>query len=165
MLETKERRKVQFVEQPGQKVTSRGPQSSKPGPALANRPITVDDIKKAKLRASYMQSKYGKRAPLSIVNNEMKNDSQTKTSISDRSNLVPKAELQPKFEEQKVAMAPAKIPDKSDSPPKPIADISKLGLVECRSKIPWKAPPGNFSYGTSLFHFDSLYVDYNTCIS
>ncbi|KAK4741588.1 hypothetical protein SAY87_025176 [Trapa incisa] len=142
--QTKVRRKVQFVEQPGQKLASRVPQVSKQGPALANRPITVDDIKKAKLRASYMQNKYGKRALPSLGKEEMKNESELKPSTSDPSNLSPvlKGELQPKLEEQKINVVdPAKIPTKPDSPLEPKLDLSKPRLVECkRSMIPWKAP-------------------------
>lgn len=151
------------MEQPGQKLPSRGPQASKPGLALANRPITVDDIKKAKLRASFMQSKYGKRALPSIGKKEMKNESEMSPSTSDTSNLPPvlKGELQPKVEEQKFGVvAPAKIPDKPDSPLEPKLDLSKPRLVECKSSmIPWKAPPGNsILIGSCIFHFNCLCI-------
>ncbi|PKI42181.1 hypothetical protein CRG98_037420 [Punica granatum] len=153
--EMKERRKVQFVEQPGQKFPSRGPQASKAVPAMASRPITVDDIKKAKLRASFMQSKYWKRAASATGNDELKTENQIKPSISDTSNLPPvpkaeaavqpqiEAEVQPQVEEQKIAAAaPASIPEKPDSPLKPKLDLMKPRLEECgRSKIQWRLPP------------------------
>lgn len=57
---TRERRKVQLVEQPGQKVTGRSSQLARPLPASQERPLSADEIQKAKLRAQFMQSKYGK---------------------------------------------------------------------------------------------------------
>ncbi|KAK4792835.1 hypothetical protein SAY86_023270 [Trapa natans] len=142
--QTKERRKVQLVEQPGQKLPSRAPVASKWGPALANRPITVDDIKKAKLRASFMQRKYEKRALPSVVKEKMKSESELKPSTSNTSNISPvlKGEFQPEVEEQKVpVVVPVRIPDKPDSPLEPKLDLSKPRLVECkRSMIPWNTP-------------------------
>ncbi|XP_054801617.1 homeobox protein LUMINIDEPENDENS [Prosopis cineraria] len=60
LSQTRERRKVQLVEQPGQKTVSRSPQAVRVGPVSLGRPMSADDIQKAKLRALFMQSKYGK---------------------------------------------------------------------------------------------------------
>ncbi|KAJ8543310.1 hypothetical protein K7X08_005833 [Anisodus acutangulus] len=55
---TRERRKVQLMEQPSQRTTGRS--LGRPAPATQGRPLSADDIQKAKLRAQFMKSKYGK---------------------------------------------------------------------------------------------------------
>ncbi|CAN4093106.1 unnamed protein product [Withania somnifera] len=55
---TRERRKVQLMEQPSQRITGRS--LGRPTPATPGRPLSADDIQKAKMRAQFMQSKYGK---------------------------------------------------------------------------------------------------------
>ncbi|XP_060178876.1 homeobox protein LUMINIDEPENDENS [Lycium barbarum] len=54
----RERRKVQLMEQPSQRTTGRS--LGRPAPATQGRPLSADDIQKAKLRAQFMKSKYGK---------------------------------------------------------------------------------------------------------
>ncbi|KAK4357278.1 hypothetical protein RND71_022888 [Anisodus tanguticus] len=54
----RERRKVQLMEQPSQRTTGRN--LGRPAPATQGRPLSADDIQKAKLRAQFMKSKYGK---------------------------------------------------------------------------------------------------------
>ncbi|VFQ73915.1 unnamed protein product [Cuscuta campestris] len=58
--QSQERRKVQLVEQPGQRMAGRKPQATKTSSATQGRPLSADDIQKAKLRAQLLQSKYGK---------------------------------------------------------------------------------------------------------
>ncbi|XP_031112282.1 homeobox protein LUMINIDEPENDENS [Ipomoea triloba] len=58
--QTRERRKVQLVEQPGQRMPGRNPQVARTASATQGRPLSADDIQKAKLRAQFLQSKYGK---------------------------------------------------------------------------------------------------------
>ncbi|KAG2312086.1 hypothetical protein Bca52824_023643 [Brassica carinata] len=60
----KERRKVQMVEQPGQKAAGRGPQTVRIGTSGRSRPMSADDIQKAKMRALYMNSKNIKKDTL-----------------------------------------------------------------------------------------------------
>lgn len=60
----KERRKVQMVEQPGQKAAGRGPQTVRIGTSGRSRPMSADDIQKAKMRAQYMNSKNIKKDTL-----------------------------------------------------------------------------------------------------
>ncbi|CAH8301281.1 unnamed protein product [Eruca vesicaria subsp. sativa] len=61
----KERRKVQMVEQPGQKATGRSPQTVRIGTSGRSRPMSADDIQKAKMRTLYMNSKNSKKDTLS----------------------------------------------------------------------------------------------------
>ncbi|KAF9621011.1 hypothetical protein IFM89_015833 [Coptis chinensis] len=58
--QTKERRKVQLMEHPGRNTTARSSQVPRAIPTNQGRPMSADDIQKAKMRASFMQSKYGK---------------------------------------------------------------------------------------------------------
>ncbi|EOA22544.1 hypothetical protein CARUB_v10003204mg [Capsella rubella] len=60
----KERRKVQMVEQPGQKAAGKSPQTVRIGTSSRSRPMSADDIQKAKMRALFMQSKNSKKDPL-----------------------------------------------------------------------------------------------------
>lgn len=46
-----------MVEQPGQKAAGRGPQTVRIGTSGRSRPMSADDIQKAKMRAQYMNSK------------------------------------------------------------------------------------------------------------
>ncbi|KAG9444791.1 hypothetical protein H6P81_016131 [Aristolochia fimbriata] len=67
----KERRKVQLVEHPSRNVARSGP-ASKIAPVKQSRPMSADDIQKAKMRAIFMQSKYGKSGESSKVTNQQK---------------------------------------------------------------------------------------------
>ncbi|GAB2234336.1 hypothetical protein Drorol1_Dr00003584 [Drosera rotundifolia] len=55
----KGKRKVLLVEAPGQKSVAKSHHSSKVVPASHARPITADEIQKAKMRAQFMQDKHG----------------------------------------------------------------------------------------------------------
>ncbi|PWA91454.1 homeodomain-like, Transcription factor IIS [Artemisia annua] len=85
------RRKVQLVEQPGQKPASRGPQAARLVSTAQSRPLSADDIQKAKMRAQFMRSKYGE----SYVSPQAKTEALRASSTSQAS----KAHVQPKFEE------------------------------------------------------------------
>ncbi|KAL9168471.1 hypothetical protein ABFS82_04G017500 [Erythranthe guttata] len=56
----RERRKVQLVEHPGQRLAVRSPQVARSTSATQSRPLSADDIQKSKMRAQFMQSKHGK---------------------------------------------------------------------------------------------------------
>jgi hypothetical protein len=53
-----------MVEQPGQKAAGKSPQTVRIGTSGRSRPMSADDIQKAKMRALYMQSKNSKKDPL-----------------------------------------------------------------------------------------------------
>ncbi|WCJ21385.1 Homeodomain-like superfamily protein [Euphorbia peplus] len=99
----RERRKVQYVEQPGQKTASRSPQSSKTVSVGQRRPMSTDDIQKAKMRASFMQNKYGKVAASSNGTHDKKTENLNKISSTPPSTslLASKVPLRPKVEEHK----------------------------------------------------------------
>ncbi|KAL6616659.1 hypothetical protein ACP70R_038929 [Stipagrostis hirtigluma subsp. patula] len=56
----KEKRKVLLVEHPNKKAAGKNVQPVRSSPANSSRPLSADDIQKAKMRAMFMQEKYGK---------------------------------------------------------------------------------------------------------
>ncbi|KNA22330.1 hypothetical protein SOVF_035080 [Spinacia oleracea] len=130
----KERRKVQLVEQPGQKAVSNS-QSIKAVPANQRRPITADEIQKAKMRAQFMQS------------NKRKTEGPRKPSLLTNDLLsASEAYLRPKLEAQKKArlLPPKSIIKQMDclSDQKPAFDQKESLMDKCRRvQIPWWAPP------------------------
>ena len=79
------------MEQPGQKPASRGPQAARLVSTAQSRPLSADDIQKAKMRAQFMRSKYGE----SYVSPQAKTEALRALSTSQAS----KAHVQPKVEE------------------------------------------------------------------
>ncbi|XP_068662221.1 homeobox protein LUMINIDEPENDENS-like isoform X2 [Aristolochia californica] len=69
----KERRKVQLVEQPSRNVARSG-SVAKMASVKHSRPMSADDIQKAKMRAIFMQSKYALRGESSTHNNQQKTE-------------------------------------------------------------------------------------------
>ncbi|KMT06051.1 hypothetical protein BVRB_7g163790 isoform B [Beta vulgaris subsp. vulgaris] len=130
----KERRKVQLVEQPGQKAGSKS-QPVKAVLANQRRPITADEIQKAKMRAQFMQS------------NKRKTEGPNKPSLLTNDLLsASEAYLRPKLEAQKKArLLPPKSSTKQVECPsdhKPTFDQKETLLEKCRRvQIPWRAPP------------------------
>ncbi|KDP28107.1 hypothetical protein JCGZ_13878 [Jatropha curcas] len=143
---TRERRKVQLVEQPGQKTAGRSPQATKPVSVNQGRPMSTDDIQKAKMRALFMQSKYGKTGSSSNGPNGTKTEGLNKPSNTSSGNLFPasKVPLRPKIEEQK---KPVIVPTVISNKQGPLDPKHKMGLKEplgefCRRvQIPWQTPP------------------------
>ncbi|KAL8207736.1 hypothetical protein R6Q57_007148 [Mikania cordata] len=87
---TRERRKVQLVEQPGQKTANRGPQVTRIFSTSQGRPLSTDDIQKAKMRAQFMRSKYGESPKVAKAHVHSKVESMMSLAIK-----------QPKVEELK----------------------------------------------------------------
>ncbi|KAL2660909.1 hypothetical protein AAZV13_03G170600 [Glycine max] len=142
--QSRERRKVQLVEQPGQKSVSRSSQVTRAGPVSQGRPMSADDIQKAKMRALFMQSKYGKSG--SKESSETKIDSPYKqpqtnpASIAACSSKVP---TPPKIEEnEKPLLLASKATNKLEaSYSKPKMDVKEPLWEKCkRVQIPWKTP-------------------------
>ncbi|XP_061369379.1 homeobox protein LUMINIDEPENDENS [Gastrolobium bilobum] len=142
--QSRERRKVQLVEQPGQKSVSRNPQVTRAGPVSQGRPMSADDIQKAKMRALFMQSKYGKtgatkerkEAKINGLNKPQTNHG----SIAACSSKVP---VPPKIEDDKKTPL---LPSKTTNRPEASCSKMKMDLKEplwekCkRVQIPWKTP-------------------------
>ncbi|XP_062088065.1 homeobox protein LUMINIDEPENDENS isoform X2 [Humulus lupulus] len=142
----RERRKVQLVEQPGQRAAGRSPQTTRAGPLNQGRPMSADDIQKAKLRAQYMQSKYVK-ANSSCENKAAKTEALNKPSTSQVSNVstASKVLVRPSMEEhKKPTLTPLKVPNTLEASleSKPRTDL-KESAWEKRSRVQnlWQTPP------------------------
>ncbi|KAI7747691.1 hypothetical protein M8C21_029029 [Ambrosia artemisiifolia] len=148
---TRERRKVQLVEQPGQKPANRGPQVTRIVSANQGRPLSADDIQKAKMRAQFMRNKYGE----SYVSPQVKTDVlrakahvhpkvEEDTSSSSMTPLAPKPHVQPKVEEHK---SPVKLGSGDEAQTvlvhsKEIMDSEEPVWKKCkRLQISWAIPP------------------------
>ncbi|XAR61293.1 hypothetical protein NMG60_11034943 [Bertholletia excelsa] len=138
--QNRERRKVLLVEQPGQKPAGRSLQATK-STSNQGRPMSADDIQKAKMRAQFMQSKHGKSSAL-FEGHQMKTEGPSKFSSSARTSLSTlKAPVRPEVEEHK---------NHSLFPSKPIHQEASFGnkmdldeplWKKCeRVRIPWQIP-------------------------
>ncbi|GMI73769.1 luminidependens [Hibiscus trionum] len=144
---SRERRKVQLVEQPGQKVASKNSQTTRTVPVSQSRPLSADDIQKAKMRALYMQQgKHGKTGSSSNGMNEVKSEGLNKPSPSKTSfsRPVSKAPSQPPEEQKKPVILSPKTSNRLETtfdPKQPV--VSKESPWErCQKvKIPWHIPP------------------------
>lgn len=125
-----------MVEQPGQKVTGRSSQLARPLPATQERPLSADEIQKAKLRAQFMQSKY--RKPVTTYDGSPKKVPHPQVSTSQatsRSNVRAKVEEHTK-------------PTANEPELAPISNKMNQDLFEPASKkikrvqISWQRPPG-----------------------
>ncbi|KAJ4828497.1 hypothetical protein Tsubulata_012461 [Turnera subulata] len=141
VTDTRERRKVQLVEQPGQRAAGRSPQASKAASVSQARPMSADDIQKAKLRAQYMQSKYLKAGSSSNGSNSVKNEGLNKLS-STNSSSGSRSPVRPKIEDMKPVILPPKLTVEKiletklkDDPTVPFGDFC------CRVQIQWQTPP------------------------
>lgn len=119
----RERRKVQLVEQPGQRAGGRGPQVTRLFPTAQGRPLSADDIQKAKMRAQFMRSKYGESyvGPHPHVKTEVPRVLMSATSSSSS-----KAHVHPKVEEHATS---------SSSMVTPLAPKPKTPHVQVQPKI------------------------------
>lgn len=144
--QTRERRKVQLVEQPVQKMGGRSPQVTRAASVSQGRPMSADDIQKAKMRALFMQSKYGKTGS-SNDRKDAKAEGLNKRSTTHSAalNPDPKVAVQCKIEEQKKsAVLPSKISLRLEAPldSKLRMDVKEPLWETCkRVQIPWQTPP------------------------
>ncbi|KAJ7977523.1 Homeobox protein LUMINIDEPENDENS [Quillaja saponaria] len=141
--QTRERRKVQLVEQPGQKTVSRSPQITRAVPVSQGRPMSADDIQKAKMRAVFRQSKYGKSG-LSNESKEAKTEILHKPSNTASLPASSKAPIHPEIDKNKNPMVlSSKISNIQEASfDSKLRTDSKEPLLETckRSQIPWRTP-------------------------
>ncbi|OVA04318.1 Homeobox domain [Macleaya cordata] len=147
--QTRERRKVLLVEQPGRNSTGRSLQVPRPVSANQGRPMSADDIQKAKMRAIFMQSKYGKIGSSSNENHQQKTEVPNRPSATQTSPLLSASRtspVKPKIEEKTkpVFLASETSPT---LPEPPIGSKLSLGSKDPsweklkRDRIPWQMPP------------------------
>ncbi|XP_028804230.1 homeobox protein LUMINIDEPENDENS [Neltuma alba] len=145
LSQTRERRKVQLVEQPGQKTVSRSPQAVRAGPVSQGRPMSADDIQKAKMRALFMKSKYGKPGS-SKGSKEAKTDGLNKPQTN-RAGLGAsscKVPVSTKTDEgSKLLLLPSKTSNMKDASSESYSrmDLKEPFWEKCKQvQIPWKTP-------------------------
>ncbi|PPD95520.1 hypothetical protein GOBAR_DD07456 [Gossypium barbadense] len=146
--DSRERRRVQLVEQPGQKVAGKNSQTTRPVPISQSRPMSADDIQKAKMRALYMQSKHGKTGSFSNGMNEVKSEGLNKSSPSKASfsRPVSKVPSHPAEEQKKPVVLPPKTSSRVETsldPKQPVASKESPWEKCQKVKIPWHIPPAS----------------------
>ncbi|XP_006359409.1 homeobox protein LUMINIDEPENDENS-like isoform X1 [Solanum tuberosum] len=142
VTKTRERRKVQLMEQPSQRTTGRS--LGRPAPATQGRPLSADDIQKAKMREQFMQSKYGK------TNNDESSwvKPQAPNGITSSPNGIllgaPKLQDWPKVEEcEKLNSVASKGTSQLENHLKLSFDVEEPPSKRCKKmQIPWRKPPG-----------------------
>ncbi|KAL3328698.1 hypothetical protein AABB24_036038 [Solanum stoloniferum] len=151
VTKTRERRKVQVMEQPSQRITGRS--LGRPAPATQGRPLSADDIQKAKMREQFMQSKYGKS------NNDdsswVKPQAPNGNTSSPNGILLgaPKFQDRPKVEEcEKLNSVASKGSSQLENHLKLSLDIEEPPWKRCKKmQIPWRKPPGlQHSYASKV---------------
>lgn len=141
---------MQLVEQPGQKTLSRSPQTSRVGHVNQGRPMSADDIQKAKMRALFMQSKYGKPGS-SKGGKEAKTDSLNKPQTNQAGVVasLSKVPVSPKKTEEdlKPLLLPTKVSNRKEAfDSKLRMELKEPFWEKCkRVQIPWKTPAGTFA--------------------
>ncbi|KFK30857.1 luminidependens [Arabis alpina] len=115
----KERRKVQMVEQPGQKAAGRSPQTVRIGTSGRSRPMSADDIQKAKMRALYM-SKNTKKDPLpNAIGDSRTTVPEKPLALQSAKDIVPEKPLALQSAKDIVPEKPLALQSAKDSPPTP----------------------------------------------
>ncbi|KAK1279129.1 Homeobox protein LUMINIDEPENDENS [Acorus gramineus] len=142
---TKVRRKVLLVEELGRNTSGKNPQGAKAVTKNQSRPMSADDIQKAKMRAMFMQNKYGKITASPNESVSMKVDDQ-KVSVSQTDNISPA--LKPyelkTDEDEKPEVTSLRIiqPSEPVRDPEPgLALQESLSDMLKRDQVPWRIPP------------------------
>lgn len=161
----RERRKVQLVEDPDAK-GGRSPLVARTAPSNHSRPMSADDIQKAKMRAIHMQEKYGKnsstseKSPPKIEDSEASSASQASNPLP--ANKTPRLPQLKRSEVKKPSILAAKSlshkPETySRSNPNLIQQELLLGTLK-KSQLQWRTPPGTSAF--VLFIFLLLFVGF-----
>lgn len=147
MAESKQRRKILLVEQPDHKASGRIAHTVRTASTNHSRPMSADDIQKAKMRAMFMQHKYGKTDPLSSGSQSQKIDYTKESSLA--TDII---STQKTSQDELVKKEESSIPSISSTSPlnEPETSISHtnsttiedcLGILRCKL-IQWKIPQG-----------------------
>ncbi|XP_022758039.1 LOW QUALITY PROTEIN: homeobox protein LUMINIDEPENDENS-like [Durio zibethinus] len=140
---SRERRKVQLVEQPGQKMAGKNSQITRTVPLSQSRPMSADDIQKAKMRALFMQSKHGKTGSSNgMVEAKSEGLNKPSTSQASFSPRVSKVPSRPAEEQKKPNTSPKTSNRLELLDPKQTMDSKESPWEKCQKiKIPWYTPP------------------------
>ncbi|KAL6505003.1 hypothetical protein OROGR_024820 [Orobanche gracilis] len=135
----KERRKVQMMENPGQRSVVRIPQVARLTSTTKSRPLSADDIQKAKMRAQYMQSKHGKTMTCS---DEKVMPESFNRCTSSHVSFVPSFSVSPVKTKREGDRKLDNAFSKPDKPQETFLDIKEPPWKKYkRIEIPWQTPP------------------------
>ena len=144
------------MEPPGPKSAGRSLQVARLVAPSQERPLSADDIQKAKMRAQFMQSKYGKAGAASGEGNQGTTEGPTKISPPLARTLfsASKAHVRPRVEERKdPVILPSQVSIQQEAPcgNKMNSDTNEPLWKKCkRVQIPWRTPAGTFT-SSALF--------------
>ncbi|URD83851.1 hypothetical protein MUK42_02586 [Musa troglodytarum] len=146
---SKERRKVLLVEQPDHRAAGRSVQVVRAVSANHSRPMSADDIQKAKLRAMFMQHKYGKVDPSSSGSKLEKIEDPKALSASQINNVLSecKAPQDPHLIKEgnsiQIVSTKDNLPNESETASNSNSNSTSkqvcLGMLNCKP-IQWKIP-------------------------
>lgn len=150
------------MDQPDSKAAGRSVQVARAGPSNQSRPMSADDIQKAKMRAMFMQNKYGKSdvsTPENLgqksVNREISSAQIIKTTPSSRIAQLPHT----KRNEDKKPLIPIRKPSpvKMETDSKPNKTSREHLLERLKSvRTQWHSPPGTVALLHCMFKFVML---------
>ncbi|MCL7029918.1 hypothetical protein MKW94_002632 [Papaver nudicaule] len=127
-FQSRERRKVLLVEQPGRNTTDRSLQVARPVNSNQGRPMSADDIQKAKMRAMFMRSKYGKSGTSPKENQQPKTEGSSRASVSQLGHLVSPSVSSPARAKNEDMRKPS-VPSSGNSPVRPQNEEMKESVI------------------------------------
>ncbi|XP_006645287.1 homeobox protein LUMINIDEPENDENS [Oryza brachyantha] len=148
---SKERRKVLLVEHPNRKAVGKNVNPARSTSTNSSRPLSADDIQKAKMRAMFMQEKYGKVDTSKVTDKPHTMEIQKSSGLVDsNAPLVPRSPLT-SIIKQSVDPSPSTSKQSILSPPdKPEVPVSsKLNIATQENiiekfdskRVLWQIPP------------------------
>ncbi|KAL5226483.1 hypothetical protein ABZP36_014748 [Zizania latifolia] len=148
---SKQRRKVLLVEHPNRKVAVKNVNPARSTSTNNSRPLSADDIQKAKMRAMFMQEKYGKVDPSKVMDKPHTLEIQKPSGLVDsNAPVVPRSPLTSTI---KQPVYPSTSTSKQSTPPLPdkpeIPVIAKLNVTSQENfiekldskRVIWQIPP------------------------
>ncbi|KAG8054046.1 hypothetical protein GUJ93_ZPchr0001g29701 [Zizania palustris] len=148
---SKQRRKVLLVEHPNRKAAVKNLNPARSTSTNNSRPLSADDIQKAKMRAMFMQEKYGKVDPSKVTDKPHTPEIQKPSGLVDsNAPIVPRSPLtstikQPVYPSTSTSkQSTLPLPDKPELPV-----ISKLNVTSQENfiekldskRVLWQIPP------------------------
>ncbi|KAG8054024.1 hypothetical protein GUJ93_ZPchr0001g31887 [Zizania palustris] len=149
--QSKQRRKVLLVEHPNRKAAVKNLNPARSTSTNNSRPLSADDIQKAKMRAMFMQEKYGKVDPSKVTDKPHTPEIQKPSGLVDsNAPIVPRSPLtstikQPVYPSTSTSkQSTLPLPDKPELPV-----ISKLNVTSQENfiekldskRVLWQIPP------------------------
>ncbi|KAK8959833.1 Homeobox protein LUMINIDEPENDENS [Platanthera guangdongensis] len=139
-IRIKERRKVRLVEQLDQKPSVRIAQVGRAAPINHSRPISADDIQKAKMRAMFMQHKYGKPDPSSNENKKIEEHNEGLTTLLQSKNISSAPSIMQPAPVNREEEKPAEVVPGNQLKPTEAPRVDLSEMVKA-NRVQWRTPP------------------------